>query len=121
MALQNLFEDNPILLSGIIEFDETFLLDRYKEAPVPKGAGHKVRKHSEKATKRGIPNEYIAICIGIQRDCDVISATVNRAKPSSRELGKIFWGHIVEGALILTDSLRSAAITFSKPLQPAQL
>ena len=107
MALQDLLEQNTVLLSGIVEFDETFVLDCYKGARVPKEAGRKARKHGAKAAKRGISNEYIAICTGVQRDGDAIAATVNRAKPSSEELGEIFQGHIAEDSLILTDGLRS--------------
>ena len=107
MALQDLLEKNPVLLSGIAEFDETFVLDCYKGSPVPEAAGRKARKHGAKAAKRGISNEYIAVCTGVQRDGGAIAATVNRAKPSSEELGEIFRGHIAEDALILTDGLRS--------------
>lgn len=34
----------------------------------------------DQAAKRGILNEYIAICTDIQRCGDVIAETVNRAK-----------------------------------------
>lgn len=107
MALQDLLEKNPVLLSGIAEFDETFVPDCYKGARVPEEAGRKARKHGAKAAKRGISNEYVAICTGVQRDGGVVAATVNRAKPSGEELGEIFRGHIAEDALILTDGLRS--------------
>ncbi len=107
MALQNLLENSPVLLSGIAEFDETFVLDCYKGSKVPEEAGRKARKHGAKAAKRGISNEYIAICTGIQRDGNAIAVTVNRAKPSSKELEKIFRGHIAEDTLVLTDGLRS--------------
>jgi len=107
MALQDLLEKNPVLLSGIAEFDETFVLDCYKGTRVPEEAGRKARKHGAKAAKRGISNEYVAICTGVQRDGEVVAATVNRAKPSGEELGEIFRGHIAEDALILTDGLRS--------------
>ncbi len=107
MALQDLIENDPVLLSGIVECDETFVLDCYKGSTVPEAAGRKARKHGAKAAKRGISNEYIAICTGIQRDGGVIAATVNRAKPSCEELSGIFRGHIAEDTLILTDGLRS--------------
>lgn len=107
MALQDLLENNPVLLSGIAEFDETFVLDCYKGGPVPEEAGRKARKHGAKAAKRGISNEYIAICTGIQRGGSAIAATVNRAKPSNEELAGIFRGHIGEDTLVLTDGLRS--------------
>lgn len=107
MALQDLSENAPVILSGIAELDETFVLDCYKGGPVPKEARRKARKHGAKAAKRGISNEYVAICTGVQRDGDAIAATVNRAKPSSRELDEIFRGHIAEDTLVLTDGLRS--------------
>lgn len=107
MALQNLSENDPVFLSGIVEFDETFVLDCYKGGPVPETAGRKARKHGAKAAKRGISNEYVAICTGVQRDGGVIAETANRAKPSSEELAGIFRGHIAEDTLVLTDGLRS--------------
>ena len=107
MALQNLLENNPVLLSGTAEFDESFVLDCYKGKRVPESAGRKARKHGAKASKRGISNEYVAICTGIQRDGGAIAATVNRAKPSSDELKDVFRGHIAENTMILTDGLRS--------------
>lgn len=89
MALQDFLENNPVLLSGIAELDETFVLDCYKGSQVPETAGRDARKHGEKAAKCGISNEYVAICTGIQRD------------------GGIFRGHNAKDTLILTDGLRS--------------
>ncbi len=105
MVLQNLLEDRPILLSGIAEFDETFVLDCYKGGKIPEKAGRKACKHGAKAAKRGISNEYIAICTGVQRDGGVIAATVNRAEPSSKELEEIFRGHIAEDTLVLPSTI----------------
>ena len=110
MALQNLFENDPVLLSGIAELDETFVLDCYKGGSVPEAAGRKSRKHGAKAAKRGVSNEYIAICTGVQRDGGIIAVTVNRAKPSGKELASIFQGHIAEDTLVLTDGLRSYSV-----------
>lgn len=107
MALQDLLAMEPVVLSGIVEFDETFVLDSYKGAPVPEEAGRKARKHGAKAGKPGISSEYVAICTGIQRDGGAIAETVNRAKPSGEELSNIFRGHIAEGTIALTDGLRS--------------
>lgn len=107
MALQDLLEKEPVVLEGIAEFDETFVLDCYKGARVPEEAGRKARKHGARAAKRGISGEYIAICTGVQRDGGVIAETINRAKPSSEELSSIFRGHIAGDTLVLTDGLRS--------------
>ncbi len=97
MALCDLLEKEPVLLSGVAELDETFVLDCYKGAPVPEEAGRQARKHGAKASKRGISNEYVAICTGIQRDGGVVAKTVNRAKPSCEEIEGIFRGHIATG------------------------
>lgn len=77
MALEELFEKAPVILSGIAKFDETFVLDCYKGAPVPKEAGRKARKHGAKAAKPGISREYVAICTGIQRDSGTIAETLS--------------------------------------------
>lgn len=107
MALQDMLEKEPVLLFGIAELDETFVLDCYKGKTVPTEANRTARKHGATAAKRGISNEYIAICTGIQRDGKAIAETVNRAKPSGKELYEIFGTHICEETLILTDGLQS--------------
>ena len=107
MALQQLPEVSDVCLSGVSEFDETFVLDCYKgkelDSSIPRGP----RKHGAKAAKRGISNEYVCICTGIQRNGDAMAATTNRAKPSAAELINIFDGHIADGTLALCDGLRS--------------
>ncbi len=92
---------------GTAELDETFVLDCYKGAPVPESAGWDARGHGAKAAKRGISNEYVEICTGIQRDGGVVAETVNRAKPSGAELEAVLRGHIAKDTLILVDGLRS--------------
>lgn len=107
IALQDLLRREPVFLSGIAEFDETFVLDCYKRSRVPEETGRPARKHGAKAGRRGISNEYVAICTGIQRDGGIVAETANRAKPSAEELADIFRGHISKGTLIHTDGLRS--------------
>lgn len=107
MALQYMLEKGQIVLSGVTELDETFVLDCYKGKRVPEEAGRVARKHGVKAEKRGISSEYVAICTGIQRGGKAVAETVNRAKPSGKKLRKIFGTHIAEDPLILTDGLRN--------------
>lgn len=107
MAFQDMLEKEPVLLSGITELDEVFVLDCYKGKTVPAEANRNARKHGAKAARRGISSEYIAICTGIQRGGKVVAQTVNRAKPSGRELCEIFGTHISGDTLALTDGLRS--------------
>lgn len=107
MAFQNMLEREPVILSCVTEFDETFVLDCYKGNQLPKEAGRNARKHGAKAVNRGISSEYVAICTSIQRDGKAVAETVNLAKPSGKELCEIFGTHIAEGTPILTDGLRS--------------
>lgn len=107
LALQELPEVTDACLGEVSEFDETFVLDCYKGRKLDSTVARTARKHGAKAQKRGISNEYICICTGIQRKGDAIAATVNRAKPSAGELIRIFDGHIADGTLALCDGLRS--------------
>lgn len=54
MAFEDLLAQEPAILSGVSEFDETFVLDCYKGAAVPE-AGRKARKHGARvANLKGI-------------------------------------------------------------------
>lgn len=107
MALQQLPEACCICLGEVSEFDETYVLDCYKGKKLDSSLARNARKHGAKAVKRGISSEYVCICTGIQRKGEAIAASVNRAKPSARELLSIFEGHIADGTLALCDGLRS--------------
>ncbi len=107
IALGKLKEEQGFCLNDVSEMDETFVLDSYKGKELPGSVPRKPRRHGAKAEKRGISNEYVCICAGVQRGGCAIAGTVNRAKPSSRELQEIFGGHISEGTLILCDGLKS--------------
>lgn len=89
------------------EFDETFVLDCYKGKKHDSTVTRTARRHGAKAGKRGISNEYICICTGIQRKGEAIATVINRAKPSAAELISIFNGHIADGTLALFDGLRN--------------
>ena len=107
LALQELPETEHILLDGVSELDETFVLECGKGKPLPETARRKARKHGAKAQKRGISNEYVCICTGIKRKGNAYAATVNRAKPDAKELSDLFAGHIAKGTLVLCDGLKS--------------
>ena len=107
LALEQVTESKPATLSGICELDETFVLDSYKGKKLPEKVGRKARKHGAKAQKRGISNEYVCICAGIQRDGEAVAASVNRAKPTKEELEQVFGGRVADGSLLLTDGLLS--------------
>lgn len=107
LALQELPETEQVLLDGVSELDETFVLECYKGKPLPEDIGRKARKHGAKAQKRGISSEYVCICTGIERKGDAYAATVNRAKPDAEELAGVFSDHIAQDSLVLCDGLKS--------------
>ena len=88
LALGQIEESKPATLSGICELDETFVLDSYKGKKLPERVGRKARKQGTKAQKRGISNEYVCICAGIQRDGEAVAASVNRANLRKRNWSK---------------------------------
>ena len=107
VALQELPEIQDVCLGEVAELDETFVLDSYKGSKLPDHTDRAPRKRGTKAAKRGISNEYICICAGIQRAGHAYAATVNRAKPSLDEVKAMFQGHISDGTLVLCDGLQS--------------
>lgn len=106
IAIQDVLLYEPVTLGDVCELDETYVLDSYKGGTIPPAYGRNPRKHGAKAQKRGISNEYICICTGIQRKGEAVVKTANRAKPSGEELLSVFNGHIENGTLLLTDGLR---------------
>lgn len=107
MALRQMPEVEAVCLGDVSELDETFVLDCYKGRKLGDDIPRNPRRHGAKAEKRGISNEYVCICAGIQRKGDAYAATINRAKPDAKELQALFENHIASGTLILCDGLRS--------------
>lgn len=107
LSLQEEAAGDPVILKNVAELDETYVLESYKGKELPGELGRKARKHGAKAQKRGISNEYICICTGVERKGSAFAASVNRAKPSKEELKEVFAGHISDGTLVLCDGLRS--------------
>ena len=107
LTLEDKCSATPTLLNEVSELDETFVLECYKGKRLPDTVCRPARKHGAKAQKRGISDEYVCICTGAQRKSDVVIKAVNRAKPSMEEIAEVFTDHIADGALLLTDGLRS--------------
>ena len=107
LALQQIPDVVNVILGEVSELDETFVLDCYKGKPLSATLGRGARRHGAKAQKRGISNEYVCICTGVQRNGSAYAASVNRAKPNAEELKELFREHIAQGTLILCDGLKS--------------
>ncbi len=108
MALQQMPEIHDVQLGGVVELDETFVLDSYKGKPLDVKTGRKPRHHGARAKKPGISNEYVCINTGVERKGgNAYAATVNRAKPDTQEIKSVFEGHVADEALVLCDGLKS--------------
>jgi hypothetical protein len=104
LAIESLGKREPTRLAGVCELDETFVLESYKGGNrLPEDFWRKPRKHGAKAQKRGISDEYVALCTGVDRFDGNVAVAVNRATPSAREIAEVFAGHIESGTLVLTD------------------
>ena len=102
-ALLDMEAKNPTALSDVCECDETFVLESMKGTELPEDYWREPRKHGATAEKRGISNEYFAICTGIGREGGALAVTVNRAKPDAQELKLVFNGYLGINSLVLCD------------------
>ena len=101
-AIEDIAEEFPVTLGEVSELDETYVLESMKGTKGCNGLRNP-RKRGGKAQKRGLSDEQICICSGIQRDGPAILKTVNRAHPSKEELNEVFAGDIDENAMVVTD------------------
>jgi hypothetical protein len=107
LSLEMEEERTPTVLDGVCELDETCVLESRKGSPIPADFRRKARKHGAIAQKRGLSNEYISICTGVERDGKAFSKALNRSEASKEEILEVFEGHIGEEALILCDGAGS--------------
>ena len=101
------------MLSGLIEADETYLLESQKGVCV---TGRKPRKHGESATKRGLSDEQMCICVAADRDGNVVARCVNRAKPSAENIRMVIGGRIAEKSVFQCDGEKA----YSKLIEEKQ-
>lgn len=88
------------LLEGIIEADEAYVLESQKGIPV---TTRKPRKHGESATKRGLSDEQMCICVATDREGRIIARCVNRAKPTAQNIAEALGARIGESGVFLCD------------------
>jgi hypothetical protein len=103
-AIEGLDQREPTRLAGVCELDETFVPESYKgRNKLPEAFWRKPRKHGAQAQKRGISNEYVALCTGVDRFGGNVAAAASRVTPSTGEIAQVFGGRIESGTLVLTD------------------
>ena len=101
---------NPTQLEGICEADETYVLESYKGKELPSDFWRKPRKHGAVAEKRGLSNEYLCICAGIERTGGAISQAVNRAMADKEDIRRVFAGRVSSNTVILSDGAKGYSI-----------
>ena len=106
--------DNPRLLEGVCEADETYILESLKGSKIPDGHRRKARKHGAKAEKRGISNEYVCVCAAVEREGAAFSTAINRATPSKEELLNVFAGHVSGNTFLLCDGSKNYGVLSEK-------
>ena len=107
LALEKYLAQDPVVLRVVSELDETYVSDSLKGTKFGPDAPRKPRLHGEKANKRGLSNEKICICTGVERNQGAaFASTINRASPSSEEIKQTFKGHIEPGTIAFTDGAK---------------
>lgn len=91
-------------LEGVIECDETFVLESNKGKAIP---GKKARKRQALASKRGLSNEQICVIVSTNQDGVEYACAVDRGKPSSDSIKNCLINHIEENSVMITDGLAS--------------
>ena len=97
---------NPTQLEGVCEADETYLLENYKGKKLPDDFWRKPRKHGAVAEKRGLSNEYICVCAGVERDGCAVSKAVNRSMAGKDDIDRALGERISEKIVILADGAK---------------
>ena len=105
---------NPTKLAGVCEADETYVLESYKGKKFDPDFWREQRKHGAVAKNRGLSNEYICICAGIEREGAAISMAVNRAKAGSDDIGRVLGERVSSKTLILSDGAKSYGVLGEK-------
>jgi transposase-like protein len=107
LAMDEMERRSPTMLGGVCECDDTYLLESMKGAPIPDDCWRGPRKHGAKARKRGISNEYVNICTGVERGGKSYSKSIGRATPGSKDIAVAFGGRINAEALVLCAGAKS--------------
>lgn len=102
-ALKDLFSEEEAL-DGLIEADETYLLECQKGIKVNH---RKPRKHGEGASLRGLSQEQICVCVATDRDGHVAAQSVNCSKASGQNIVKAIGDRIAEESFLLCDGANS--------------
>lgn len=96
-------------VSGVVEMDETFLLESFKENHKKSGfkMPRKSRKRGKEVKKRGISNEQVCIATAIDRGNNIIMEMVTKGRIKTNDLERLYVGRLDGDSVICTDSHKS--------------
>jgi transposase-like protein len=107
MALEDEEKEEAVVLDGVCEIDDAYVLESLKGTEIPREYGRKARKHGAKAEKAGVSDEYVNICTGVEREGKAYARSMGRATPTSEEITDVYTGHIAKSALVICDGEKS--------------
>jgi transposase-like protein len=101
---------SAVKLNGVVEADETYLLENMKGRKLPADQGRDARKHGAVAQKRGISEEYICVCAAVERKGNAVARAVNRAMPGKDEIALALGERVSRDALLLCDGAKGYGV-----------
>jgi len=96
--------DRPALLNGIVEADETFLLESQKGS---RTLDRPARRHGGHATRRGISRELDCILVARDREGRTVDAVTGRGALTAAQLERDLLPKLDPRALLVSDSHRA--------------
>jgi transposase-like protein len=103
-------ERTAAVLSGVLEADETYLLESLKGKPMPDGYWREARKHKAVSVKQGISDEYICVCAAVERGGNAYSLATGRGISCKEGILAAFLGKIRSDALMVCDGAKSYGV-----------
>jgi transposase-like protein len=100
----------PARLEGVCEADETYILESLKGTKLPPDFWRKPRKHGAKAERRGLSNEYICVCAGVEREGNALPVAVNRATAGKDGIKQVFDERVGNKTVIISDGAKGYGI-----------
>lgn len=93
-------------VDGVIEADEVFFAESFKGTK-PSNMPRRSRKRGKQIKKRGISKEQVCIATTIDRQGNLIMELACKGRITSKELEKLYDGHISNESILCTDSHKS--------------
>lgn len=91
-------------VSGIVEADETFILDSHKGKHIE---GVKSRKRGGVASHRGISKQQVGIMVAIDGDKNIVADIYGKGRLSVEQVEQVLGGKIEDESIFVTDSHHS--------------